>query len=95
LSPTLPLPPPDAARVTAFDAEQGIVTIEGGAGSVRATALVYGYNARLGLGSFTKASDAGAFSLEIKAELGDRIDLWAEYNLERSEPAVVTVAAPR
>jgi len=89
-TPTLPLPPPVVSSISTPDAN-GLV-------SVRGTALQRAYvsvlNDNSNEGVITRADDAGAFSAEIAAQAGDRLELWQEQDGELGEHVDIGVPRP-
>ena len=89
LSPTLPLPPPQA-DVTAPNA-QGLVFVTG-----RSLEDVYVacLNEDLEKGVITRSDNDGFYSLEIEGRVGDQLTLWQIRGAEHSELTYVKVPPP-
>jgi len=87
LSPTLPMPPPDAPdSIAPLSATPGRFTI---AGSCIAGALVVVFNERTGEGSVVEDRDAdGRYEVEIDAELCDLA--WVSQKVGEDESAPTT-----
>ena len=81
-APTLPLPPPVVESVSFPDAAN-MVTVRG---QVLERAIVLCYNDRTKIGVIVTADDAGFFSLQIQALIGDHLTIWQEVGNDRSPP---------
>ena len=73
-APTLPLPPPVAS--VAKPDMQGFALVEG---EVNENAYVYVFNEDLELGVITRANEQGLFSVKIRADVGNLLTIWQEY----------------
>jgi len=89
-TPTIPLPPPNALS-TAPNMD-GLVTITGN--GALAGAVVIAYNENVGNGVLTTASDAGEFSLELAASVGDSILVWQRAGAQSGEQVNIVVPMP-
>ena len=86
-SPTLPLPPPGQPEVGQVQSD-GTVTIHGDA---MRDAMVFGYNDRTGQGVIDTATPSGDYTLVMKAQIGDDIEIWQQVGSEISSPIIVRV----
>jgi hypothetical protein len=73
-APTLPLPPP-VASVNTPDM-QGFALVEG---EVNELAYVFVFNENRDAGVITRADESGAFSVKIRADVGDHLTIWQEF----------------
>lgn len=89
-SPTLPVPPPSALS-SAPDAD-GFVTITGD-GAIEG-AMVLAYNERLSEGVIGMADDMGEFSLRLRADVGDTLQVWQRVGTESGQLLTLVVPAP-
>ena len=87
-SPTLPLPPPEPPETKGFS--DGVITLQG---SALPSALVYALNQNQEQGVIVKATDAGVYTVSLKADSGNTIAIWQEQGSERS-PSILVTARP-
>ena len=87
-TPTLPLPPPVVS--VGVPSLQGLVVVEGMANEL---AYVHVLNQDTDQGKIARASEVGAFRIELEARSGDTLVVWQERDGdtgERSEHVVPT-----
>jgi hypothetical protein len=91
-TPTVPVPPPEFCGISAPDEDAGtaVVTCEAGQ-TARNIALVF--NDDLGHGVMQETNDAGAFSAEVEANVGDTIIIQMKYDDRLSAEVVEFVPA--
>ena len=76
-SPTLPLPPPAQAEISAtLDPLNSEAEIVGRKEAVEPHALVTCFNNRTGVGTVGLATEDGRFTIRVAAEQGDVIEIW-------------------
>jgi hypothetical protein len=81
-TPTLPLPPPDPAPLSAPDAD-GMVTVSG---TARPDALVFIYNEDAEDGVITGSDEEGLFATRIAAESGHTLTFWQRVGTDDGQP---------
>jgi hypothetical protein len=87
VAPTLPLPPPEPAPLSAPDAD-GMVTV---GGQAQPGALVFVLNEDLQEGVITVADDVGTFETRIAARSGDTLSLWQRVGHDDGTAVALTV----
>ena len=89
-SPTLPLPPPETPTITI--GEGGLVTLNGNA---IPNSIVYGLNQQAEQGVIVKAGGNGAYTMSLKANLGDFVSIWQEVGVDRSPSILLQIVPPK
>lgn len=89
LAPTLPLPPPSAPLVTTPD-PAGFVRVTG---RVQSHASVYILNTSTNKGVNQWTEEDGRYDLELRAEIGDRLNVWQKVGTHESDYVEVVVPA--
>ncbi len=86
-TPTVPLPPPNA--LSSAPGMDGLVSIRGN--GALPGAVVIAYNENTGAGVLATASDAGEFTLELAASVGDSILVWQRAGASSGEQVNIIV----
>lgn len=89
LSPTLPLPPPAKPTISTPDSRGFALVV----GKVPANTTIYVENLRNGKVAGERTPSTGRYSVEIEAEVADRLQIYYVQSLERSQSIVVLVPA--